>query len=245
MKGLPPQRAAVIAGGLAILMGAFKSLKIEEMTVSDGALREGVLYDLLGRISDRDIRDDTIASLAAHNQVDVAHAKLVETTALWLLGQVESDWGLEVPMVRRFLSWAAEIHEIGLSISHSRYHIHGSYLVENSDLPGFSRQDQKLLWALVRSHRRSFKLHRFAEIHEPYDVIGPKLAVLLRLAVLLNRNRRSDAVPTDLTIKVRSKSPDTIHLSFPADWLEASPLTQADLSEEATSLSPAFLFSFE
>ena len=237
IEGMPSNRAPVFAGGLAILMGAFKSLGIEQMIVSDGALREGVLYDLLGRFSDSDIREQTILHLAEHNQVDYDHALRVADTAQSLLDQVAGIWELYEPPFKQILRWAALIHEIGLSISHSRYHIHGSYLVENSDLPGFSREDQKVLWALVRSHRRRFKPHRFEDLHAPYDVKGMRLAMILRLAVLLNRSRR-DAVP-NVEVKIKSQ-PHKIRLKFPEGWLDANPLTRAGLEQERDYVSSAF-----
>ena len=237
IPGMPTNRAAVFAGGLAILLGSFKSLGIEHMVVSDGALREGVLYDLLGRLSDSDIRQHTIWHLAEHNQVDAEHAERVGRTAQALLQQVAEPWGLQAPEFARVLSWSSCIHEIGLSISHSRYHIHGSYLVENSDLPGFSREEQKVLWAMVRSHRRRFKLHRFEDLHAPYHKKGAQLAMVLRLAALLNRSRRDNAFPLPV---VKVKSDTKIRLRFPDGWLDNNPLTRAGLEREADYVSSAF-----
>lgn len=244
IKGLSSRRAPVLPGGLAILIGAFKSLKIDEMIVSDGALREGAIIDLVGRLQNRDVRDETIANLAAHNQVDEDHASRVEETALHLLDEVASDWELDGEVYRQFLRWASHIHEIGLSISHSKYHKHGSYLVENTDMPGFSRGEQKFLWALVRSHRRSFKTHRFSDLKSPLPVTGPRLAILLRLSVLLNRSRQDDAVPETLKVKIR-KGGKQLRLKFPDGWLEDSPLTRADLQEEKRYLKPDYKLKFK
>lgn len=241
IRGLPTGRAPVLPGGVAILIAAFKSLQIESMTVSDGALREGLLYDLMGRFSDEDIRDETIELLAKKNQVDTEHSRRVRRTAMAMLEGCGEDWGLQNNDCACFLAWAAEIHEIGISISHSSYHKHGSYLVQNSDLPGFSREEQKILWAMVRSHRRAFKLHRFVDLHKPYDVLAPKLTILLRLAVILNRSRRDD-VPS---FKVKTKNGNQIRLKFEEGYLEASPLLNADLVEEAQFLAPAFELKFK
>lgn len=236
LPSLSEPRRAVFCGGLAILIGTFKSLEIHEMMVSDGALREGVLYDLLGRIHDHDVREETIRQLAAKYQVDEEHAVLVEQTALGILAAVRDDWELQGPVYEHMLRWAAHIHEIGLAISHSRYHKHGSYLVENADMPGFSKQDQQCLWALVRSHRRRFKLHRFDNLPEPLNSAGPKLAILLRLAVLLNRSRDPEDVPP-FSIKAIDKK--TLQMRFPNAGLEWNPLTAADLAEEARYLADA------
>lgn len=232
LPGLSDERRPVFVGGLAILLAIFKSLEVERMTASDGALREGVLYDLLGRIHDHDVREETIRLLAQKYLVDEEHAQRVEQTSLELLGSVRATWGLDSPIDDAILRWAARIHEIGLAISHSRYHKHGSYLVENADLPGFSRQDQQLLWALVRSHRRKFKLHRFENIAAPFRKHAPKLAVLLRLGVVLNRARDPAVVPP---YSVAAPDAKRIHVDFDGA-LDELPLMRADLEEEAAML---------
>lgn len=231
LSGLSSRREPVFPGGLAILMGVFESLQIDRMIISDGAMREGLLYDLLGRMHELDVRNDTIRQMASKYVVDIEHAGRVEKTALHLLEQVAQKWRLEGPLYPKMLRWAARIHEVGLAISHSGYHKHGSYLVENSDMPGFSRQDQKFLWAMVRSHRRSFKPHRFDSLPEPNPVTAPRLAILLRLAVLLNRSRQPDAVP-EARLKVKSSKRHKLKLTLPTAWLDDHPLTRADLAEE-------------
>ena len=238
IPGLSERRRPVLPGGLAILMGAFRSLGIERMVVSDGAMREGVLYELIGRIHHRDVRDRTVEQMASKHQVDLAHAARVEATALELWRQVALAWGMEAESYGRMLSWAARLHEIGLSLSHAGYHKTGSYLVERSDMPGFSRQDQKLLWAMVRSHRRSLKPHRFDRLPEPLPTTGPRLAALLRLAVLLNRSRADDAAP-GVRVEASADPAASLELRFPDDFLEGSPLTRADLEEEVERLRGA------
>lgn len=230
LSGLKDERAPVLPGGLAVLIGLFQSLKIERMRVSDMALREGVLFELYGRLHDEDIRDRTISHMASRYQVDLEHARRVERAALSLFDQVAEPWELG-PWMRKRLSWACHIHEIGLTIAHSRYHKHGSYLVENSEMPGFSRRDQQLLWALVRTHRRSFKPHRFASMPDDLPFKTQCLCVLLRLAVVLTRARTEDAVP-QVTLEV-GKKPSKLKLTFPEQWLERSPLMSADLANEA------------
>ncbi len=236
LPGLSDRRRPVFIGGLAILIGAFKSLGIRSMIASDGALREGALYDLLGRIHNHDVREETIRALAGKYNVDEKHARLVEQTALELLGSVRGTWGLDEPIDDAMLRWAARIHEIGLAISHSKYHKHGSYLVENSDLTGFSRQDQQILWALVRSQRRKFKPHRFENIAEPLRDHIPRLAILLRLGILLNRSRDPEDVPA---FRVEAPDDRTIRFEFVDDGLQRNPLTRADLEEEAEYLEKA------
>ncbi|MFU8802360.1 MAG: exopolyphosphatase [Bradymonadaceae bacterium] len=233
INGLAEDRVPVFPGGLAILIAAFESLGIKRMLVSDGALREGLMYDLFGRIRHQDIREQTVANMCARYGVDMVHAERVENTAAELLDQVRDDWELEEPYWEKMMRWASKLHEIGLAITHSSYNKHGSYLVENSDMPGFSRQDQQLLWALVRSHRRTFVPHRYVNMTNKFSRSGKRLTVLLRLAHLLNRSRRDGFLPS---IKVRAQG-RTITLQFPPGWLENMPLTRTALEEEATLLA--------
>jgi exopolyphosphatase / guanosine-5'-triphosphate,3'-diphosphate pyrophosphatase len=233
IAGLGEERVPVFPGGLAILIAAFESLGIKRMLVSDGALREGLMYDLIGRMHEQDVRDQTVANMCARYGIDVVHARRVERTALALLDQVKDDWELDEQYWRKILRWSALLHEIGLAVTHANYHKHGSYLVENSDMPGFSRQDQQLLWALIRSHRRSFKPHRYVNMANKVSRSGKRLTILLRLAHLLNRNRRDDFLPP-IKVQVTGR---TLELIFPAGWLETMPLTLTALEEEASLLA--------
>ncbi len=233
LAGLPPDRAPVLAGGFAILRAAFKIFQIKAMETSQGALREGLLFDLLGRIHHADVRDETIRRAMQRYAVDVEQAGRVERTALILLDRAAVDWSLESSEARRLLSWAARLHEIGLSISWSGYHKHGAYLVLNSDMPGFSRQEQELLAALILGHRR--KLAEAVSLNLP-PLRAPlvlKLCVLLRLAARLNRSRSPRPLPP-LRLRVRRLR---VELYFPPDWLEGHALTRADLEEEARILA--------
>lgn len=237
------ERAPVFPGGLAVLIGVFESLGLHDLLVSESAMREGLLYDLFGRMYQEDIRDLTIMNLANRYHVDTAFAQCVEDTAIMLCEQVASIWNMNTDAFKTRLRWACRIHEIGLAISHSRHHLHGSYLVENSDMAGFSRQDQQLLWALVRTHRRSFKPHRFANLPHEWSLQGQRLCVLLRLAIVLNRSRGPDSVPQGIDIKVGASK---IKLKFPKGWLDQAPLTAVDLEQEAHYLADAgFRLRFE
>ena len=151
-------RLPVFGGGLAILLALFELFDIHDMQVSDIALREGVLYDLVGRCSAEDIRDVTVAAMQIRWSVDAEHAARVRGTAFELYDQVASDWDIRQSLFRSALGWASELHEVGLQISHDGYHKHGAYLLENADLAGFARRDQLLLAALVVGHRRKFPI---------------------------------------------------------------------------------------
>lgn len=232
---LNPERYPVFAGGLAILHATFKALDMQHMQVSDGALREGLLYDLLGRIYHDDIRSRTVAAFANRYHVDLQHVGCIQETLKSFLRQLPAVGDVDRETAEQWLNWAASLHEIGLDIAHSQYHKHSAYIIENADLPGFSRQDQVLLAALVRVHRRKFQLKLFKDLTPPWNQAARLLAVLLRLAIVLNRGRHGNPLP-ELRL---SLSESRIDLCFPAQWLENHPLTAADLEQEAGNLAAA------
>jgi len=225
-------RKPVFAGGVAILSAVFHALKIERMLHSTGALREGLLYDLIGRIQHQDMRESSVQAMAQRYHVDLEQAQRVEQTALMLLDRVVAPWQMQLDDARQWLHWAGLLHEIGLVIAHSGYHKHGAYLVEHSDLAGFSRRDQRLLGALVRSHRRKFRKSVVASLPSSMRGTAIRLAILLRLAVLLHRNR-SHQPPPDFRVAAQA---GCIKLTFPNNWLEKHALTRADLAIERKHL---------
>ena len=154
-----PDRLAVLPGGLSILMAIHRSLGIEEMYPSSGALREGVLYDQLGRIRHEDVRSRTIGRMIERFAADRGQAARVGNSATSLLDQVAGAWNLDVEDAARVLGWAAQLHEVGLSVSHTAYHRHGAYLVGHSDMPGFSIDDQVLLAARSEEHTSELQSH--------------------------------------------------------------------------------------
>lgn len=232
LKGLSDDRRPVLAGGVAILLATFEALGIERMLIAQGALREGLLYDLLGRIHHDDVREAAVQAMAARYQVDSAHAARVEQATLVLLQQVAPAWGLDEHSLKTWLHWAALLHEIGLVVAHSQYHKHSGYLIQHSDLSGFSVRDQLLLATLVRAHRRKLPRDEIEALPKSLCELVRKLIVLLRLAVLLRRDRADRALP-DLKVKVDS---DKLILKFPTGWLEEHPLSRADLEQERKSL---------
>ena len=227
LPGLPEERTPVFAGGVAILEASFAALDLKQMRVCDTAMREGLLYDMIGRAEHRDPRAASIAALAQRYAVDRAHAARVEANALALFDQVADDWKLG-HAERDWLGWAARIHEIGLAIAHSQYHLHGAYIVEHSDLAGFARHEQQMLATILSCHRRKpdpAELHMLPErLHLP----AARATALLRLAVLLQRSRSTDPLPK-LKLGAEGKA---LQLSLPKSWLDAHPLTRADLEQE-------------
>jgi exopolyphosphatase/guanosine-5'-triphosphate,3'-diphosphate pyrophosphatase len=232
---LEPARARVFTGGFVVLHGLCEALNVARMEVSDGALREGVIYDLLGRIRHEDVRDRTIVTVTRRYGLDEAQAGRVNATALDLLGQVRESWRLATDDCSRILEWAARLYEIGLLLSHGDYHKHGAYILEHADLPGFSRGDQLVLAALVRRHRRSFPADAFAHLPREWAQPARRLCILLRLAVVLHRGRGRQPLPP-LTLVVNQQR---LELRFPVGWLEEHPLTRADLEAEARYLRKA------
>ncbi len=232
LEGLSERRKPVFASGTAILLAIFEALGLGKMNVSDGALREGLLYDLIGRTHNEDIRDKTIAAVANRYNIDIQQANRVKDTAKALFDQVRVSWQLDEKIDSKILMWGAMIHEIGLSVAHYQYHKHGAYLTANSDLAGFSQQDQKKLAMLVRGHRRKFPTEEFQSIVASTKASLMKLCVLLRLAVVLHRGRTA----LDLSKITVNANKDSIDLIFPVNWLEQHPLTLLDLNTEQNYL---------
>jgi exopolyphosphatase / guanosine-5'-triphosphate,3'-diphosphate pyrophosphatase len=233
--GVREDRRAVFAGGLSVVLALFGQLGLTCMEPAEGALREGLLHDLVGRIEHEDVRPQTIAALARRYHVDEAHAQRVAQMALALLGKVARAWQLGAPEHAHLLEWAARVHEIGLDVAHAEHHKHGAYVLAHGDLPGFSRQEQRALAALVRAHRRKFQPAVFDAVPLAQRTAVTRLAVLLRLAVVLHRGRTPVAPP----VPVIGVTGNRVRVRLPARWLRAHPLTRADLAAEAAYLAPA------
>jgi exopolyphosphatase / guanosine-5'-triphosphate,3'-diphosphate pyrophosphatase len=225
---LTEERRPVFPAGVVILAELFDALGLEQMRLADGALRDGLLYDMIGRLTDEDPRERTVGSMMRRYHVDAAQAARVEATARAFLAQVADDWELADPFAEQALAWAARLHEIGLDVAHSGYHRHGAYLLDNADMPGFAREEQRLLARLVGAHRRKLNLEGVEELIPPWDGLAFYLVVLLRLAVLLNRGRSTTPLP-EVVVAARGQ---TLELRFPARWLKEHPLSVEDLQQE-------------
>jgi exopolyphosphatase/guanosine-5'-triphosphate,3'-diphosphate pyrophosphatase len=232
LNALTEDRKLSFAGGVAILAEVFEQLGIESVRVAEGAMREGLLFDLLGRHTEEDARERTVRSMQERYHVDRVQAERVENTVVAFLGQVEESWQLAEPAIEQILRWAARLHEIGLDVAHSGYHRHGAYLLANADMAGFPREEQQLLAIMVGSHRKKPAIEEADELAPPWDKRAPPMTLLLRLAVLLHRGRSSVALP-DIKLTTR---PDSLELRFPPDWLDDHPLTVADLQTEIEHL---------
>lgn len=232
VPGLSEERSNVLAGGICVLKAAFDRLGIDKMIVSDGALREGALYDLLGRIQHDDERDRTVVALARRYQVDEAHAGRVAAMAGQFYEQVAKYWQIDHEAAQDLLQWSAQLHEVGLAVAHDQFHKHSAYLIANSDLPGFSREEQQILAAVVRGQRRAFPKKHIKVLPEENQDLATKLTVLLRLAMVFNRGRSEQA---DTYVKLK-QSDKALVVILPENWLDEHPLTEADLLQEAKYL---------
>ena len=233
LKGLVEKRLPVVCGGVAILRAVFSVLEIDEMRVSKGALREGLLYDLAGRLQHHDVRDQSVGLLAERCKVDDAQAQRVRQMAMMLYAQVADDWKLTDQSLAQMLGWAALLHECGMMVAYNQYHKHGAYVISHASLDGFSQQEQLFLAVLVRAHRRKFPLSEVKALPPRWSRQALRLAILLRIAVTLNRGR-TDIGLTKLDARV---SKNSIELVLPPDWLDFHPLTKADLALEAEYLA--------
>ena len=232
LPGLSSDRRSVIAGGLLVLEAAFGALGLQRMMVSKAAMREGVLYDMVGRGGAHDPRDASVAALLQRYGIDSAQAERVEATAMRMFDQVADRWGLEDDD-RVMLARAARLHELGLAIAHSQYHVHGSYVVEHSDISGFSRQQQQFLAALIRTHRRGIPKSAFEALPDRLLPAVRRSAALLRLAVLLHRAHGAEPIPT---MELRADGNDLL-LMLSRRWLDARPLLERDLGGEPDDMA--------
>jgi exopolyphosphatase / guanosine-5'-triphosphate,3'-diphosphate pyrophosphatase len=225
LQGMRADRIPVLPGGVAIMSAVFKEFGLERMLFSEGALRLGVLYDLLGRYHHDDLREATVGHFMRRYEVDHAQAARVSQTALRLLGQLLPEVAADPDHAdAQTLLWAARLHEIGVSLAHSSYHKHSAYILGNADMPGFSRRDQARLARLVLAHRG--KLERV--LPSMIEVRDWLLIFALRVAALLHRARDDgDSLPVSATLLPRG-----FQLQIDAGWLNTSPLTASTLDEE-------------
>ncbi len=236
LPDLSEQRRPVIAGGAVILDAVFEVLQLERMLISESALREGLLWDMIGRAEQRDPRERAVAAWSRRYAVDLEQARRVEATAISMFEQVRRTWGLD-DAAEAWLRFASRLHEIGLAVAHSQHHLHAAYLVEHGDLPGFSSQEKQILAFLLHTQRRgpAAAMQRLAELPERVQQPVVAVAVLLRLAIRLHRARSDEALPA---MELRA-SGSSLRLAIDESWLDARPLTRADLEQERKLLSNA------
>jgi exopolyphosphatase / guanosine-5'-triphosphate,3'-diphosphate pyrophosphatase len=224
IKGLKDDRLPVLPGGLAIMSAVMSQLGIESMVVADGAMRQGILYDSLGRFLHHDMRDVTVAQFMQRYHVDVKQARRVANLALMLYRRISASDDRVDEMAPYYLSWAAKLHEIGISVAYGGYHKHSAYIVQNADMPGFSKMEQWRLSMLVLAHRRSLKRTFTRDV----EIVDWRMVMALRLSALIYRSRAEIALP-EIAAKLQSRS---LKLGIDRDWLASNPLTLNALQDE-------------
>ena len=224
IAGLRPNRAPVLPGGLAIMSAVFEELGIEAMKVSDGALRHGVLYDLLGRVEHRDMREVTVEQFMRRYHVDAAQAGRIRNLALTIYDALTPGAERDDDSDRQLLEWAARLAEIGLSIEHAQYHKHSAYVLSNADMPGFSRMEQARLARVVLAHRGKLRKMQDAGL----EAADWKLVFALRTAALILRSRTDSRLPF---LRVAADA-GGFAIDLPQSWLDENPMSAAALDTE-------------
>ena len=233
IEGLKEERRPVIAGGLAILIATFIELKIESMNVSQNALREGLVFDTLGRIYAQDTREVSVHAMQQWMKVDSEQAHAVAVTAKHLFKSTQKEWQLKQSNLdlKRLLTWAAMLHECGMAISYKRYRQHSAYILNNSDMEGFDQQEKSILSALTYNHRGKPDLTLFDEQEDDLKELLIHLMILLRLAVRVHRGRDNETLKPAISVNGQE-----IKLTFDEGWLDQHPLTLTDLQSESKRL---------
>ena len=234
LTSVSQSRAQVVIGGLAVLRAVMKTMNIELMHASQVALREGLIFDMLGKAEHVDIQSQTLANLTARYSIDISQASRVESTATKLFHRVATSWKLDPETDLDLLIWAAKLHELGMGVAHTQYHKHGAYILENSDLLGFTLAEQTALALLVRYHRRKIENEAFSNLPDEERDRLLMLLGILRLAALLHRGRNNDESLDDINVVVKEGQ---IKVIAPQAWLDEHPLTAAELQSEAERLT--------
>ncbi|MEZ9232845.1 guanosine-5'-triphosphate,3'-diphosphate diphosphatase [Vibrio amylolyticus] len=233
IEGLTLERALVFPSGLSILIAIFELLEIESMTLAGGALREGMAYEMVPELRQSDIRSRTIESVQKRYQMDIAYAQQVADTASGLLEQCDQNIWLPEPQAKAILTTACQLHEIGLTIDFKQAGKHNAYLLQQLDLPGFTRAQKHCIAEITRRYRE--QLTPMPDQQAISTLSSQRILRLLRLSVLLT-HRRDSATQPDVSIKANGNS---LELSISKQWLTENPLTTAELEIESSRQSDA------
>jgi len=226
LQGLKSDRIPVLPGGLVIMQAALSELGIEQMFPAQGALREGVLYDLFGRFHNHDMRDLSVKQFMRRYHVDTQQAQRVAQLSAVLAEQFFGGQTNETAL--RLLNWAASLHEIGISVAHSGFHKHTSYILKNADMPGFSKKEQDRLSFLALTQRGNLDKIR-GQIFSALSRDDVALVMALRLAIVFYRNRGDAQLP----VMKASYSANKFHILLTPGLLAQNPLTETVLQDEA------------
>ena len=231
LEGLSENRRNVIAAGTAITSALFDTLGIEQMRASKGALREGVIYDLMGRLSHEDVRERTINALMQRYSVDVDTSEIVERRCRTFFSATRGSWKLHNEDWE-LLHWAARTHEIGMAISHKHFNRHTAYLLRNADLPGFSQEEQELLAILTQGQRGKIDEQ---QLQDQSRAAGRRILYLLTIIRLAARFKYVEILEQLPEFAVYADD-TSLGLGFPDGWLQEHPLTYSELEQEQSHL---------
>ena len=234
LESLRPDRRPVLAGGLAVMSAVFDELGIDEMHYCPAALRQGALYDLLGRSSGADMRAITVAQMIKRYAVHEAHGKRVAETALALYDQGARGVAEVVRHRRELLRWAAMLAETGMSISHEDFHRHSAYILSNADMPGFSQSEQSMMAHLAMGQTGG--LRKLRELVA--DDLEWLMVLSLRVASILHRRRDGADTPLPALFFKRRR----VRIELPKAWAFAHPLSDETLRAEVAAWGEAHVF---
>ncbi|WP_373949184.1 guanosine-5'-triphosphate,3'-diphosphate diphosphatase [Vibrio pomeroyi] len=227
IEGLTLERALVFPSGLSILIAIFELLEIDSMTLAGGALREGLAYEMVDELRQDDIRARTIKSVQSRYQMDVSYGEQVAVVAQTLLDQAGAETWVSEPQAGVLLQTAAQLHEIGLTIDFKKGGAHSAYLLQNLDLPGFTRAQKYYLGELTRRYRE--QLTSLPEQHAISGTSSKRILRILRLAILLT-HRRNPALEPEFKLTTDGNN---LTLTLSKQWLADNPLTAAELEIES------------
>ncbi|WP_440875059.1 Ppx/GppA phosphatase family protein [Thalassotalea sp. PLHSN55] len=232
IPGLLADRKPVFASGIAILITLFECFDVKELQLSSGAIREGLLYEMLPDMRALTIRQRTVTSLTEKFHIDTEHAYRVSETVDAIFDYCQSDWQITKDNGYKLLKTACALHEIGLLLEFKRHQLHGTYIIENADLPGFDQADRQLLAVLVLCYKADIDIERLKSQSAVSFEHACQLLVILRLAVIICRRRNDDVLPHHNCV-VKDKA---IELQLPKKWLHAHPLICDELRQESQHL---------
>lgn len=234
IPGLTHERSPVIASGLSILIALFQQLSIKQLQLSNGALREGILYEMLPHSRTKKIRQRTISALAERFHTDKQHAHRVKQQVMFIHQKVQTNWQIKQDNAFQILLASCDLHEVGLLLEYKKHQLHNAYILQNADLAGFSQADRELLVLFVLLYKGEVTKPLLSQQSVTSSQQATYLLVILRLAIILCGRRKNNALP-DYEITV---SENNIALNLPHDWLTAHPLIADELSLETELLAP-------
>ena len=228
IDGLSTERVPVFASGLIILRALFECFAITQLQLSSGALREGLLYEMLPSMRDLNIRQRTISSLSQRFHIDTCHASRVAKQGAALYKALSPMWAMTDDNAEQLLSASCALHEIGLLLEYKHHPKHGAYIIQQADLPGFEQAERQLLSVLIGLYKADIDIKQIhAQCAYPFEQ-ACRLLAILRLAVILCKRRRDDVLPA-YSAKIVN---NTIHLCIPKTWLDQHPLIEDELKQE-------------